>query len=361
MFVISRIEQYKFSDCAAVFAESERKLARYDNPDWNPDKTPFNHYFAETQFSCGIENYILFLKQKYKCRLSIDPSLPLNKQTNCFCQALFTASPELLKSLTREEQIEFFRHCYDFFLSKFPSVEVLSAVVHFDESNAHMHLNFIPICRKANSKGKIKTGFNSSELFSGKDFFVMYQDEFFDYMRERYPDWDLERKGEVHQDHLTVREYKKIKSQIEQVKEEHTTALVEVERLQSVIDEVQPVVEEIESIDSLGEEPVFGKRWKIDFEALDYLKSAAKNYFEGLLIIRRLRKQNEELRDQLENEKTKNLKLIRDNVNYRKENQILHNQKNFLLRFIESIQKMKELDDFVKGCERSTRLNAKEH
>ena len=71
MFVISRIEQYKFSDSAAVYAESERKLAHYDNPDWIPEKTPFNHYFVETQFSGGIENYILSLKQKYKCGLNL--------------------------------------------------------------------------------------------------------------------------------------------------------------------------------------------------------------------------------------------------------------------------------------------------
>lgn len=220
MFVISRIEQYKFSDCAAVYAESNRTLARYDNPDYRPDRTADNRYLVAPSFDGGIESYILAKKKEYRCRLSIDPSLPLNKQTNCFCQALFTASPEVLQQLSAPQKEEYFLHCLSFFKEEFPSVEIVSAVVHMDERTEHLHVNFLPIIRKENSKGKLKTVFSSSDLFDGKDFFTKYQDRFYEYMKERYPQIALERKGDVHQDHLTVREYKQVQSAIEDAKEE---------------------------------------------------------------------------------------------------------------------------------------------
>lgn len=231
MFVISRIEQYKFSDCAAVYAESERTLTNYDNPDWHPERVKDNVFLVEPLFDSGIENHILERKKQYKCRLSIDSKLPRDKQTNCFCQALFTASPEFFQCLTKEQTDDFFEHCLEYFSSSFPSVEMISAVVHYDETTPHMHINFLPFIRKENSKGKMKTVFSSSELFKGKDFFARYQDKFFDYMKERYPDVSLERKGEVKQDHLSIREYKAKQQEIEQAKEE-------LEEIKQIRDEV---------------------------------------------------------------------------------------------------------------------------
>lgn len=220
MFVISRIEQYKFTDAAAVFAESERKLARYDNPDWNPEKARDNVHLVEPIFDGSLETHILSKKQQFKCRLSVDPSLPLNKQTNCFCQALFTASPEVFQSLTRAETDQFFEDCLTFFSVKFESVEIISAVQHMDETTPHLHINFLPLIAKRNSKGTMKTVFSTSALFDGKDFFAKYQDEFYEYMKERYPDLPLVRKGEEKQEHLTVKEYKQVQANIEKAKDE---------------------------------------------------------------------------------------------------------------------------------------------
>lgn len=225
MFVISRIEQYKFSSCAAVYAESSRKLINYDNPNWDPSKAKDNVYLIEPLIQSGIEQHILNRKKEYKCRLSTDPSLPLNKQTNCFCQAIFTASPEFFQRLTEKQKEQYFEHCLSFFSSKFESVEIIDAVWHKDETTDHLHVNFLPFIAKRNSKGKLKTVFSSSELFQGKDFFTRYQDEFHDYIQERYPNIPFERKGDLHQDHLSVREYKEVRALVEEAKEE----LVEIE------------------------------------------------------------------------------------------------------------------------------------
>lgn len=55
------------------------------------------------------------------------------------------ASPEFFRVSTTEKQYAFFRDCVKFFQSKYGEENVLSAVVHLDETNPHLHLNLIPI------------------------------------------------------------------------------------------------------------------------------------------------------------------------------------------------------------------------
>lgn len=220
MFVISRIEHYKFSECAAVFAEAERCLTHYDNPDWHSDKVGQNYHLIEKSFSGSLESYLLDLKKEYRCRMSIDSTLPREKQTNVMSQAFFGASPEFFDGMTPVEIRNYFEHCLSFFQSKFTSVEVLSAVVHMDETTPHLHISFLPLTQKKNSKGIEKTVFSTSDLFRGKDFFADYQDSFYSYMNDRYSDYHLERKGPVKQDHLTIREYKRIQNELSSARDE---------------------------------------------------------------------------------------------------------------------------------------------
>lgn len=211
-FAISRVEFYKFQNCGAVFAETERKLARYDNPDWQPDKTDSNVYFVKPSFSGSLEDHILQRKKEYKCRMCLNPDLPLERQTNVMGQAIFAISPDLCQSLMREEQIAFFRACYLWWKRQFPTAEILSAVIHFDETNAHMHLNFLPTVIRETDKGE-KTVFSSSAMFDGKDAFTKYQDDFYDYVSSRFPSWKFERKREESRPHLTVQEFKQLKDE----------------------------------------------------------------------------------------------------------------------------------------------------
>ncbi len=55
------------------------------------------------------------------------------------------ASPEFFKVSTTEKQYAFFRDCVKFFKDKYGEENVLSAVVHLDETTPHLHLNLIPI------------------------------------------------------------------------------------------------------------------------------------------------------------------------------------------------------------------------
>ena len=76
---------------------------------------------------------------------------------------------EFFKGLNEDEQNQFFRDCTNFFIDRYGRKNIISAVVHNDETTPHMHLNLIPIkdgrlCAKdllnRNELSKLQTEFH---------------------------------------------------------------------------------------------------------------------------------------------------------------------------------------------------------
>ena len=135
---------------------------------------------------------------------------------------VLTASPEFFKVSTTEKQYAFFRDCVKFFQSKYGEENVLSAIVHMDETNPHMHLNLIPI-----ANGKLC----AKDLFDGK--LAALQTEFWKEVGERF---GLDRGNPNSQaEHLDTASYKakKILEAAEQKRveaEEYLEALQQAEQ-----------------------------------------------------------------------------------------------------------------------------------
>ena len=138
------------------------------------------------------------------------------------CSFVLTASPEFFRVSTKEKQYAFFRDCVKFFQNKYGEENVLSAIVHLDETNPHLHLNLIPI-----THGKLC----AKDLFDGK--LAALQTEFWKEGGEKY---GLDR-GEPNSqaEHLDTAEYKakKIVEAAEQKRaeaEEYSEALRQAEQ-----------------------------------------------------------------------------------------------------------------------------------
>ena len=111
------------------------------------------------------------------------------------CSFVLTASPEFFKVATPDKQQRFFRDFTNFFKDKYGEENVLSAIVHLDETNPHMHLNLIPIV-----DGKLC----AKELFDGQ--LVKLQTEIWKEVGQKY---GLERgKSDNRIEHLSTAEYK---------------------------------------------------------------------------------------------------------------------------------------------------------
>lgn len=207
-YAISRVASYKFSDCGGVLKEALRTLPNYDNPDCDPLKSYLNVALVECNLQgLSPEKYILKYREdnNIKGRFNTSATNPKNL-TNVMCQALFTTSKEYLDNMTRDEQIEFFELCLEFFRKKFPSVHIASAIIHFDETTPHMHVTFLPTVERIRKKtGEKETIFSTTELMPGKDFYQKYQDEFFAFITSHYDGFS---RGKSNRKNLSVEDYK---------------------------------------------------------------------------------------------------------------------------------------------------------
>lgn len=211
MFAISRIEKYKFHDCGGVWKEAIRTLPKYDNPNLNPDLSHLNVHLIDNDIN-NIEKYIVQYKEDHnisgRFNLTAKNTKNAKNLTNVMCQALFTCSNDYINTLSRDDQIEFFKYCLEFFKEEFPDVPILSAVVHYDETTPHMHLTFLPIVSRFNSKtNQVEKICSTTVLMPGKDFYPKYQDRFFAFISTKYE--GLTRRKSTRKN-LTPEEYRKV-------------------------------------------------------------------------------------------------------------------------------------------------------
>lgn len=107
------------------------------------------------------------------------------------------ASPEKMAAMNRSQQDAYFRKALDWFEAKHGAGNVLSAVIHRDETTPHLQLLVIPL----DARGKL----NARELVGGKATLSKMQTDF---AREVGKDFDLERGRERSQaTHQTIKEY----------------------------------------------------------------------------------------------------------------------------------------------------------
>ena len=121
------------------------------------------------------DNYrLLFRSSSYtdfiNARIS-ELNLPNAPRKDAVLMASFVVGSdrEFFKGLDEYEQNGFFRDCANFFIDRYGSKNIISAVVHNDETAPHMHLNLIPIkegrlCAKdllnRNALSKLQTEFH---------------------------------------------------------------------------------------------------------------------------------------------------------------------------------------------------------
>lgn len=213
MYAISRIQNYKFSDVGGVLKEALRILPNYDNPDCNPELSYLNVALVDCDLD-GLtpEKYILKYREDndIKGRFNTNASNPKNL-TNCMFQTLFTCSKDYLDNMTRDEQIDYFQHCLDFFKSEFPTAHILAANIHFDETTPHMHVTALPTVVRHNKKKDVdETIFSTTKLMPGKDFFPKYQDRFYSFISSKYDGFTRSHSNRKNMSVQTYKQYREL-------------------------------------------------------------------------------------------------------------------------------------------------------
>ncbi len=183
------MEKYHKTDIYPVERENERdENYEASNPQIDSERTKNNYNVIGRYCS-----YTEFINKR------IEPlNLPTKPRKDAVLMASFVigSDGEFFKGLSREQQEDFFAECTWYFADKYGEENIISAVVHNDETTPHLHLNLMPI---RNGRLCCKDLFNRTEL-------TKLQTDFHEAVGKR---WGLERGREGSQKkHLSTAEYK---------------------------------------------------------------------------------------------------------------------------------------------------------
>ena len=133
------MEKYKRADVVGIERENERdenyKSTR--NPQIDKSKTRLNYHTMPYE-----KKYLAFIDERIK-QLSLRRKI--KDDAVLITSFILGSDKEFFDRITAEQQKQFFADCTDFFSERYGKENVVSAVVHLDESTPHLHFNLMPV------------------------------------------------------------------------------------------------------------------------------------------------------------------------------------------------------------------------
>ena len=176
-FAIIRNSNYKKDNLAGLYKHNERKNTNYSNK--NIDRSKFNLNYSLKRCNTTYYNAFKNLQNQYDLKGRIIST------TNIFCEYVITSDKEFFEKIGENETLRYFKTAYKFVANYQNLGEefIVSAKVHMDEACPHMHIVFIPVVHKLDTKsGKQISKIACSEYWKGKDSYKRLQDNFYSYM-----------------------------------------------------------------------------------------------------------------------------------------------------------------------------------
>ena len=183
------MKKYHKTDIAPVEQENERDVTyQASNPQIDPTRTDGNYHIIKRQRS-----YTQFINDKIE---ALDLPTKVRKDAVLMCSFVVGSDRKFFGGLSPSEQQQFFAECTRFFAERYGEGNIISVVVHTDETTPHLHLNLIPI-----AGGRLC----AKKLFDRKALTALQTDLY----REVGAKWNLQRGKEGSQaKHLDTAEFK---------------------------------------------------------------------------------------------------------------------------------------------------------
>ena len=133
------MEKYKRGDIVGIERENERdenyKSTR--NPQIDKSRTHLNYHTLPYE-----KKYLAFIDERIK---ELAPKRKIKDDAVLITSFILGSDKEFFDGITGETQKQFFDDCTEFFAERYGKENVVSAVVHLDESTPHLHFNLMPV------------------------------------------------------------------------------------------------------------------------------------------------------------------------------------------------------------------------
>ena len=133
------MEKYKRGDIVGIERENERdenyKSTR--NPQINKSRTHLNYHTLPYE-----KKYLSFIDERIK---ELAPKRKIKEDAVLITSFILGSDKKFFDDIAPETQKQFFSDCTEFFSERYGKENVVSAVVHLDESTPHLHFNLMPV------------------------------------------------------------------------------------------------------------------------------------------------------------------------------------------------------------------------
>ena len=145
-FAIIRNTNYKKDNLAGLYKHNERKNTNYSNK--NIDKSKFSLNYSLKKCNTTYLNAFKTLQNQYDLKGRVIST------TNILCEYVITSDKEFFEKIGEKETYRYFKTAYKF-VSSYQNLGeefIVSAKVHNDEATPHLHIVFIPVVHKLDTK-----------------------------------------------------------------------------------------------------------------------------------------------------------------------------------------------------------------
>ena len=154
-YQVLRVEKFQKKDLLKIGAETERTAKHHRNEDIDRERTPLNYYFKKSEGGLSA--------QWKKVVKDFGITFKETKKAVAFEGIIITSDTAFFEKLgwirghpTPDAVKQFFRDCYDFILREIGfrggDENILSAVVHMDETTPHLQLYYVPLVDEGRKK-----------------------------------------------------------------------------------------------------------------------------------------------------------------------------------------------------------------
>lgn len=188
-YIVCHMEKYKRQEVSPVEEENERdETYEASNPQIDSNRTSRNYHLVTPP-----PTYLEFINARIA---TLTLKRKLRSDAVYMNSFVLTSDKDFFMGLPLAAEKEFFTDCVKFFADKYGAENIISAVVHKDETTPHLHLNLVPI-----TNGKLC----SKDLYDRKKLSEL-QTSFYEKVGKK---WGLERgKFKSGAKHITAAEYK---------------------------------------------------------------------------------------------------------------------------------------------------------
>ena len=217
-YAIVRNEKLTRSQAIGICVHNDRKSKNHSNKEIDISKSNLNYYFKKNKLSYVKE--FDRLKEKYNLQGQI------RSNSIIMCEMIFTSDKEFFDKIGMEETNRYFEESYNFICNykNLGEKNIISAVVHFDETTPHMHLIYIPVIHTKGKDGNEIDKVCSRDFWKGRDSYRNLQNAFYEYISSKgfdlqrgLPSEETKRKNETIQNYKQITNFENTKNVLENI------------------------------------------------------------------------------------------------------------------------------------------------